>query len=34
MLIVTVQASEWQLTLAYAAAAIWYGYHVMQVLSF
>ncbi len=32
MLTVTVQASKWQLTLSYAAAALWYGYHIMLLV--
>jgi hypothetical protein len=32
MLTVTVQASKWQLTLGYAAAALWFGYHIMHLV--
>jgi hypothetical protein len=32
MLTVTVQASKWQLTLGYAAAALWLGYHIMHLV--
>lgn len=32
MLIVAVKSSEWQLTLGYAAAALWYGYHIMHLV--